>query len=192
MLRSGRRLARRTALRAACLGLLVLLVMVGCGRATDRPLRGAAPGTEVPAPVTAGVPPTLQPSDALRFRTLPSPSPGVSASPSPSASPAPLAPIVRTINPPNGGKLAPGAPVTISATLVGRTADLASTSLTINNADLGAQTDKRTAREWTIHATQALPAGHYTARVLVVDTSGTRGGFTWQFDIAAPDEAPPE
>jgi len=176
--------------RALLASLCVLLVMLGCGRATDRPLRGAAPGTEPPA--TAGLPPTLQPSDALRFRPLPSPSPGVNASPSPSASPAPLAPIVRTIDPPNGGKAAPGAPVTVSAVLVGRTADLASASLTVNNADVGAQVDKRTTREWTIHTTQALPAGHYTARVLVVDKSGTRGGFTWQFDIAAADEAPSE
>ncbi len=175
--------------RALAATLVVLLVLLGCGRATDRPLRGAAPGTEAPA--TQGVPPTLSPSDALRFRVLPSPSPGLSASPSPSASPAPLAPIVRTINPPNGGKLAPGAAVTITATLVGRTADLTTASLTVNNADLGSQIDKRTTRDWTIHTTQALPVGHYTARVLVVDSSGTRGGFTWQFDIGAED-APPE
>jgi hypothetical protein len=149
----------------------------------------------------AGVPPTLQASEALRFTALPSPSPavvsaspspGVAASPSAVASPAPLAPIVRTINPPNGGKLAPGTAVTVSATLVGRTADLASASLTVNNAETGAQTDKRSARDWTIHSTQALPAGHYTARVLVTDASGTRGGFTWQFDVAAGDDTPSE
>jgi|SRR5215216_4557562 len=178
-------------LAPATLILMLLVVVLGCGRAIDRPLRGAAPGT-AEAQGTAGVPPTLQPSDALRFRPLPSPSPGVSASPLPSASPAPLAPIVRTISPPNGGKLTPGQTVTVSAVLVGRTADLVSASLTLNNADLGAQTDKRTAREWTIRATQALPAGHYTARVLVVDTSGTRGGFTWQFDISPAEEAPAE
>src|SRR5215831_14961535 len=66
---------------------LLLLAVVACGRAIDRPLRGAAPGTEAPA--TAGVPPTLQPSEALRFKPLPSPSPATSAVASPSAQPAP-------------------------------------------------------------------------------------------------------
>jgi hypothetical protein len=166
---------------------LVLVLATACGRAIDRPIRGAAPGTEAPA--TPGVPPTLAPS----FKPLPSPSASISASPvaSPSASPAPLAPIVRTISPANGARIAPGAPIAISAVLVGRTADLASASLTVNNADIGAQTDKRTARDWTIRISQILPAGHYTARVLVVDANGTRGGFTWQFDVAA-DETPPE
>jgi hypothetical protein len=178
--------------RPLAMAALVLLVLNGCGRAIDRPLRGAAPGTESPA--TQGVPPTLSASDNLRFRALPSPSPGVasaSASASPSASPAPLAPIVRTISPANGAKLVPGTPLTVSAVLVGRTADLATATITVNNAELGAQIDKRTPRDWTIHTAQALPAGHYTARVLVVDSRGTRGGFTWQFDIAA-EEAPPE
>jgi hypothetical protein len=171
--------------------LLVMLVLLGCGRAIDRPLRGAAPGTEAPAP--AGAPPTLSPSEALRFRPLPSPSPGVtSVSPaaSPSASVAPLAPIVRTIAPPANGNVAPGAPVTVSAVLVGRGADLASASLAINGADAGAQIDKRTAREWTIHATRPMAVGNYTARVLVRDASGGAGGFTWQFAVAEQPAAP--
>ncbi len=172
--------------------LLVLLLLVACGRANDRPVRGALPATATDVPPTEGIPPTLQPSDALRFRPLPSPSPGVSASPAASPSAQPLPPIVRTINPPNGGKVQPGAPTTITATLVGRTADLQTATLTVNNAELGAQIDKRTTRDWTIHTTQTLPVGHYTARVLVVDSSGTRGGFTWQFDIAAPEEPPAE
>jgi hypothetical protein len=167
---------------------LLLLAVVACGRAIDRPLRGAAPGTEAPA--TAGVPPTLQPSEALRFKPLPSPSPAASPVASPSAQPAP--PIVRTIAPANGAKLPADTPATISAVLVGRTADLKEASLTIDGADASPQIDKRTAREWTIHTTRLLPAGHYTARVLVVDGTGTRGGFTWQFDAGAPDEPPAE
>src|SRR5436190_6581235 len=177
---------------------LVLGLVLACGRATDRPLRGAAPGTEAPA--TLGVPPTLSPSDALRFRSLPSPSPGgPNASPaaSPSASVAPAPPIVRTIAPAANGNVAAGAPVTVSAVLVGRGADLATASLAINGADTGAEIDKRSAREWTIHSTQPLGAGAYMARVLVRDTSGGSGGFTWQFTVGeaqgepAPGAVPP-
>jgi hypothetical protein len=73
--------------------------------------------------------------------------------------------------------------VTLSAVLVGRTADLASASLSVNGADAGAQIDKRDARDWTIHASQSLPDGTHTVRVLVRDTSGTSGGFTWQFVV---------
>ena len=166
--------------------MLLMLTLVACGRAIDRPLRGATPGNEAAA--TPGVPPTLQPSEALRFRALPSPSPAASAVASPSTAPQP--PIVRTIAPANGGKLPADAPATISAVLVGRSADLKEASLTINGQDSGAQIDKRTTRDWTIHTTRPLPAGHYTARVLVVDNSGTRGGFTWQFDAGAPEEPP--
>jgi hypothetical protein len=168
------------------LALLLLLTVVGCGRAIDRPLRGAAPGTEPPA--TVGAPPTLQPSEALRFKPLPSPSPAASPGASPSAVAQP--PIVRTIAPANGAKLPADAPATISAVLVGRGADLKEASLTINGQDGAPQIDKRTTRDWTIHTTRPLPAGHYTARVLVVDNSGTRGGFTWQFDAGAPEEPP--
>jgi pyruvate dehydrogenase E2 component (dihydrolipoyllysine-residue acetyltransferase) len=178
-------------------GLLVLLA-VACGRATDRPLRGAAPGTEAPA--TLGLPPTLSPSDALRFRPLPpSPSPAPAAAaavaPSPGASPSPSAvpmpPIVRTIAPSANSNVPPGA-VTISAVLVGRGADLASASLALNGADTGAQIDKRSAREWTIRSSRPLGAGSYTARVLVRDESGANGGFTWMFQVGEPEpeEAP--
>jgi len=167
----------------------LLLLTAACGRAIDRPLRGAAPGTEAPAP-TVGPPPTLSPSEALRFRALPSPSPGVSASPSPSSSAVPAPPIVRTIAPPASGNVAPGAPVTVSAILVGRGADLATASLTLDGADTGAQIDKRTAREWTIHSTQTLGPGPHTARVLVRDTANAAGGFTWQFTVAEPEGAP--
>jgi hypothetical protein len=65
--------------------------------------------------------------------------------------------------------------------LVGRGADLASASLSVNGADAGAQIDKRSAREWSIHANQSLGAGSYTAKVLVRDTTGAAGGFTWVF-----------
>jgi len=180
----------------AC-GLLLVLVAVACGRATDRPLRGAAPGTEVPA--TLGVPPTLSPSDALRFRTLPSPSPApavaAAVAPSPGASPSPsvvpMPPIVRTIAPSANSNVPPGA-VTISAVLVGRGADLASASLALNGADTGAQIDKRSARDWTIRSSRPLGAGSYTARVLVRDESGANGGFTWMFQVGEPEpeEAP--
>jgi hypothetical protein len=78
--------------------------------------------------------------------------------------------------------------VTLSAVLVGRGADLATASLAVNGADSGAQIDKRTAREWTIHTSQTLGAGAHTARVLVRDASGASGGFTWQFLVG--DEAP--
>lgn len=169
---------------------LGLLLVLGCGRAIDRPLRGAAPGTEAPA--TVGVPPTLSASEALRFRPLPSPSPALSASvvPSPSPSAAPAPPIVRTIAPPANGSVAVGAPVTVSAVLVGRGADLATATLTVDGADTGAQIDKRSAREWTIHTASALGAGSHTARVLVRDASGANGGFTWQFTVGEAEPKP--
>jgi hypothetical protein len=174
--------------------LVALAFVAGCGRAIDRPLHGAAPGSEAPN-ATSAVPPTLQPSEVLRFRPLPTPSPGISLSPSPSPiavaspSPAPAPPIVRTIAPAPNTSAPTGAPVTVSAVLVGRGADLSTASLTVNGADAGAAIDKRSAREWSIHATQAFGPGAYTARVLVRDESGANGGFTWQFTVGDPDAA---
>ena len=175
---------------------LASCAITSCAPANERPVRGAVPGSEAPTP--PGVPPTLTASEALRLRSLPVPSPGTAAGPSPSAaaspSAAPAPPIVRTIAPTAGGHLPLGAPVTLSAVLVGRGADLETASLAVNGADAGAQIDKRTPREWTIHASQALGAGTYTARVLVRDASGASGGFTWQFLVGdeepAPDAAP--
>jgi hypothetical protein len=134
------------------------------------------------------VPPTLSASEAQRFRTLPSP--GLAASPSPAATPSevPVPPIVRAIAPKADGRLPAGAPVALSAVLVGRGADLASATLTVNGADPGAQIDKRTAREWSIHASQALGHGTHTARVLVRDAAGAAGGFTWQFSVGEAEQ----
>jgi hypothetical protein len=92
-------------------------------------------------------------------------------------------PIVRTIVPGANGHVPAGDAVTLSAVLVGRGADLATASMQLNGADAGAQIDKRTPREWTIHASQKLANGTYTARVLVRDASGLAGGFTWQFMV---------
>src|SRR5262245_23907801 len=136
---------------------LLLLLATACGPANDRPVRGAVPGSA--APTAPGVPPTLTASEALRQRALPSPSPvaAVPASPqaspaaasSPGASPAPspavaaaaaspsaaaAPPIVRTIVPAANGHVPSGAPVTLSAVLIGRGADLASASLSVNGA----------------------------------------------------------
>jgi hypothetical protein len=176
------------------LALLLLGALVSCAPANERPVRGAVPGSEAP-PTPPGVPPTLTASEALRLRQLPIPSPGLAVSPSPSAEGSPSAvpapPIVRTIAPSAGGHLPAGAPVTLSAVLVGRGADLATATLAVNGADSGAQIDKRTPREWTIHTSQALGAGTYTARVLVRDASGAAGGFTWQF-LVGDDEPAPE
>ena len=174
-----------------------LLVIAACAPANERPVRGAVPGSSE-APTPPGVPPTLTPSDALRQRALPTPSPAAaqpspglvaspSAQPSPSAVAAP--PIVRTIVPSANGHVPAGASVTLSAVLVGRSADLASASLSINGADAGAQIDKRSPRDWTIHASQALGNGAQTVKVLVRDASGAAGGFTWQFVVG--EEPPP-
>jgi hypothetical protein len=182
-------LDRRGVVVAVCVGLLA----VGCGRAIDRPLRGASPGgTEVVAP-TAGVPPTLAPSQALRAlpNPSPSPSPGVVPSPSPIAAPSPSAPtmppIVRTIAPANNGQVPAGAPVSVSAVLVGRGADLASATLQIDGAEASPQIDKRTPREWTIRSSRTLAPGGHTARVQVRDASGAAGGFTWRFEVGDPE-----
>lgn len=177
------------------LALLIVLGTAGCAPANERPQHGALPGSETP-PAAPGVPPTLAPSDALRFRALPTPSPGlptgagVVPSPSAVASPSVVAapPIVRTIAPGANGHVPADAPVTLSAVLVGRGADLAMASLSVNGADAGAQIDKRTPREWSIHTSQKLAAGTHTAKILVRDASGAAGGFTWQFAVG--DDAP--
>jgi hypothetical protein len=92
-------------------------------------------------------------------------------------------PIVRTIAPSANGHVPADAPVTLSAVLVGRGADLATASLSVNGSDAGAVIDKRTPREWSIHTSQKLTAGTHTAKVLVRDASGAAGGFTWQFAV---------
>lgn len=96
---------------------------------------------------------------------------------------------MRTIVPSANGHVA-GGPVTLSAVLVGRGADLESASLSADGADAGAQIDKRSPRDWTIHATQKLSDGPHTVRVLVRDTSGLAGGFTWQITVGEPAPQP--
>jgi hypothetical protein len=171
-------------------GWLVALGLASCGPANERPLRGAQPGTQAPSP--SGAPPTLEPSETLRLRALPSPSADLAASsaakPSPSVAAAP--PIVRTIVPSANAHVAGGSPITLSAVLVGRGADLITASLSINGADAGAQIEKRSARDWTIHASRALTNGTHTVRVLVRDASGAAGGFTWQFLVADAEHTP--
>jgi hypothetical protein len=169
-----------------------LLVLSACAPASDRPLRGAVPGT--PPPTLPGLPPTLVASGSQRTVAVASPSPGAAeAEPSPSAaaaepSPSPAVaeaspsvivapPIVRTIVPSANGHVAAGA-VTLSAVLVGRAADLESASLSADGADAGAQIDKRSPRDWTIHATPKLSDGPHTVRVQVRDSSGQTSGFT--------------
>jgi hypothetical protein len=98
-------------------------------------------------------------------------------------------PIVRTIVPGADGHVASGS-VTLSAVLVGRGADLASASLAVNGADVGAQIDKQSPRNWTIHASRALADGTYTARVLVRDVLGAAGGFTWKFIVGEESGEP--
>lgn len=184
-------LRRREMLTAA-----VLALVTACAPANERPLSGAQPGSQAPTP--PGLPPTLVPSDGLRQRQLPTaqpataqPSPGLSPSVQPSASVVAQAPpIVRTIVPAANGHVPSGGPVTVSAVLVGRTADLASASLSVNGADAGAQIDKRSPRDWTIHTSQTLAAGTHTLKVLVRDTSGAAGGFTWQITVGEPTPAP--
>jgi hypothetical protein len=186
--------------------LMLTLAVAACAPASERPVRGAVPGSEGPTP--GGVPPTLTSSDALAARTQAAASPGVAASPSPGAAtasppaagvPSPSAvatpsvvaapPIVRTIAPAANGRVPSGAPAAVSAVLVGRGADLASASLSINGADTGAEIDKRSPREWAIHTSRTLGNGPQTARVLVRDASGASGGFTWQFVVG--EDAPP-
>ncbi len=186
-------LRRREMLTAAALALLT-----ACAPANERPLSGARPGSQAPTP--PGVPPTLAPSDTLRQRQLPTaqpaqpqPSPGLNPSPSVQPSPSVVAhapPIVRTIVPGANSHVPSGGPITLSAVLVGRSADLVSASLSVNGADAGAQIDKRSPRDWTIHASQTLATGTHTVKVLVRDTSGASGGFTWQITAGEPTPAP--
>ncbi len=172
---------------------LVALGLTSCGPANDRPRSGAVPGLAARTPV--GVPPTLTASESLLARAAGVPSPTVEPSPasvaSPSAAPSAVAapPIVRTIVPGQNGRVTAGGPVALSAVLVGRGADLASASLSVNGADAGAQIDKRTPREWSIHTNQTLGPGSYTVHVSVRDASGVAGGFTWQFLVANEPEA---
>src|SRR5579864_5383261 len=174
--------------------LALLLVAAACAPANERPLSGAVPGSRGPTPV--GVPPTLSPSEALSQRTptvVPAPSPGLLApSPSAQASPSVVAapPIVRTIVPGANSRVPAGGPVTLSAVLVSRTADLASASLSVNGADAGAQIDKRSPRDWTIHTSQKLTIGTHTVKVLVRDASGAAGGFTWQITVGDQEPTP--
>ncbi len=197
----------------ALLTAILFALLVACSPAIDRPIRGAVPGS--PAPTPPGLPPTLVASDALR-RSVPSPSPGeadfepspspavAEASPSPAvAEPSPGAtsipspsavtapPIVRTIVPGANSHVAASGPVTLSAVLVGRGSDLESASLSADGTDAGAQIDKRSPRDWTISASPRLSDGPHTVRVLVRDTSGLSGGFTWQITVGgAPDSRP--
>jgi hypothetical protein len=175
---------------------VALGLIVGCGPATDRPARGAAPGA-VAGNATPGVPPTLEAAESLRLRAVPSPSPGLTASPSAvAAAPSPSAvaapPIVRTIVPGPDANVPVSGAIAVSAVLVGRGADLATASLTVNGADFGASLDKRSPRDWTIRGAQPLGPGAYTARVLVRDTNGANGGFTWRFSVgeSEPPAAP--
>jgi hypothetical protein len=185
-----------------------MIVLTACAPANERPLSGAVPGSQAPTP--PGLPPTLLPADALRPKpqAAASPSPGVDpqpsaspaeAEPSPSpavaeASPSVVAapPIVRTIVPGANGHVPAGGAVTLSAVLVGRSADLASASLATDGTDAGGQIDKRSPRDWTIHAAPKLSSGPHTVRVQVNDASGQRGGFTWQITVgeANPQPAP--
>ena len=174
---------------------VALMAATACAPANERPLRGAQPGTTGPTP--AGVPPTLVPSDALRQRQVPTvepsraqPSPGISPSVQPSPSVIAAPPIVRTIVPGANGHVAAGGPVTVSAVLIGRSADLASASLLVNGADAGAQIDKRTPRDWMIHTSEKLDTGTHTVKVLVRDASGAAGGFTWQITVGDPEPTP--
>jgi len=188
---------RHPGMMAAVMCLLALTV-ASCAPANERPLRGAQPGTQAPTP--PGVPPTLEPSEQLRFRALASPSPGVTADPSPglTANPSPVAsppavaapPIVRTIVPSANAHVPAGAPVTLSAVLVGRGADLATASLSMDGADAAAQIDKRSPRDWTIHASRAVANGSHTVHVLVRDAAGAAGGFTWQFLVGDETQTP--
>jgi Bacterial Ig domain len=172
-----------------------LFALAACAPANERPLRGAQPGSTIATP--PGVPPTLVPSDALRQRQLPTvesiqaqPSPGLRPSVQPSPSVVAAPPIVRTIVPGANGHVPAGGPVTVSAVLVGRSADLASASLSVNGADARAQIDKRTPRDWTIHTSETLENGTHTVKVLVRDATGAAGGFTWQITVGEPEPRP--
>ncbi|MBI2756024.1 MAG: hypothetical protein HYX52_04860 [Chloroflexi bacterium] len=171
----------------ALLASTVLAVgLAGCVPASERPVRGAVAGSERPAS-TPDLPPTLSaasaPERAPGLRVLPSPSPGLgSVVPSPSPSPG-APPIVRTIQPPANAVVPVGQPITVSAVFVARGADLASASLQVDGAETAAQLERPDGRTWTIRVPQTLAAGPHTVRVFVGDTSGARGGFSWQFTV---------
>lgn len=168
------------------LATIVVAISVACSPATERPLRGTVPGFAYPTP-TVGVPPTLASLPDPRLRALPDPSPGLAASPSPSASVvAGAPPIVRTIQPPQGATVPVGGAVTVSAVLVGRSADLSTASLVLDGVELPAQTSKANPRTWTIQASVPASQGAHTARVSVRDAAGVAGGFTWQFTVGEP------
>ncbi len=171
-------------------GLALLLVLAAaCAPANTRPVRGYVPGQE---PVRAAEPPPTLASKEPPQRPLPDPSPGVAASPiaSPSPSPNPEPPIVRTIQPAANAQVPEGTPVAVSAVLVGRGADLTTASLNLDGAEVSAQVDKANPRQWTIRVSQALAGGTHKARVLVLDTTGARGGFTWEFTVGEPTPTP--
>ena len=169
-----------------------------------------------PAPAALGVPaspaatqsPTATGQSTPTSASQPSPTGPSQSTPTSASQPSPAAtaaagasptgpsqpPIVRTIAPTAGAQVDAGAPVTVSAVLVGRGADLADASLTIDGAPAGS-IDKQAARQWAISGSQALAPGPHTARVLVTDANGVRGGYTWQFTVgggAAPAPAPPK
>ncbi len=174
--------------------LVAVAALAACGRPLDRPISGALPGSSLSTP-TSGVPPTLAAN--LRFSGLAEPSPGLGPGAAPLASPSPNAqpPIVRTVQPPANASLPESGPVVVSAALVGRGADLATATLTIDGADAGVEPDRRDPRQWTVSVSQPLAPGPHTARVLVRDTTGASGGFTWQFTVgepvATPEPTPP-
>lgn len=183
-----------TSLLATKFGVIACtLLLLGCSPARERPLRGAAPGLDYPTP-TPALPPTLVPGSELRFVGLPVPSPGLSPGPSstPYASPSPGAapPIVRTIQPAANTQLAGGAPVPVSATLVGRGADLSTATLSVDGADVGARIERANARQWTISASQPFADGSHKVVVRVTDSMGGVGGFSWQFSTGAPSATP--
>jgi hypothetical protein len=62
--------------------------------------------------------------------------------------------------------------------------------MAMDGADAGAQIDRRSARDWTIHTSRVVPAGPHTVRVLVRDAAGGAGGFTWQFLVGEEPQTP--
>lgn len=99
-------------------------------------------------------------------------------------------PIVRTISPSADAGVPSGGPVVVSAVLIGRGADLAEASLTVDGSVVGT-IDRQSPRQWTIRGAQPLAPGPHTARVVVNDAGGGRGGFTWQFSVGQEDARPP-
>jgi hypothetical protein len=160
------------------------LALAACSPAVDRPLHGAVPGSPLTNSSGPGVPPTIAPSFKPIGGSEASPSPGIGLSPVPSPS-AVLPPIVRTIAPAANGTVPSGAPVTVSAVLVSRGADLATVQLLVDGADTAAEPEKATPVQWTVSISKPLPDGQHQARVLVRDAAGGTGGFTWTFTVGA-------